>query len=276
MPDAFGSGVQIRYDDLGQGEPAYLCLSGWCADRSHFQGVAARLARRRRVLCLDWRGHGDSAPAPSDFGVPELVEDALAVIAASGARAVVPVATSHAGWVAIALRARLGDRIPQLVFVDWLVLDVPPSFRETLAGMRDPARCRAALDALFARWTPPGSPPAVTDYVHRVMAATPDVMWARAARAIEVAYARTGSPLEALARLTPPPPTLHVYAIPKDDGFLAAQTAFAAKHPWFIVERLTSRTHFPTIDAPDALAEAVERFTVGRCAPSPPPRSSTT
>ena len=91
-----------------------------------------------------------------------------------------------------------------------------------------------------------------------------------------VAYARTGSPLEALARLTPPPPTLHVYAIPKDDGFLAAQTAFAAKHPWFIVERLTSRTHFPTIDAPDALAEAVERFTVGRCAPSPPPRSSTT
>jgi pimeloyl-ACP methyl ester carboxylesterase len=164
--------------------------------------------------------------------------------------------------VALALRARLGDRIPQLVLIDWLVLDVPPSFRASLAAMKDPARCRAALDELFTRWTPPGSPPAVTDYVRRVMAAAPDVMWARAARAIEGAYARTGSPLAALARLAPPPPTLHVYAIPKDEEFLSAQTAFAARHPWFHVERLTSGTHFPTLDAPDALAEAIARFTV--------------
>jgi hypothetical protein len=40
---------------------------------------------------------------PGDFGLPDLVEDALAVVVASGAPTVVPVAVSHAGWVAIEL-----------------------------------------------------------------------------------------------------------------------------------------------------------------------------
>jgi hypothetical protein len=143
-----------------------------------------------------------------------------------------------------------------------------------LDRLEDPARCRVALDVLFSRWTPPGSAPEVTDYVHRVMAAAPDVMWARAARAIKAAHARTGSPLAALQRLAPPPATLHVYATPKDEAFLSAQTTFAAEHPWFRVERLASKTHFPTLDAPDALAEAILRFTVDRCAPTPPPLRS--
>lgn len=260
MPDAFASGVQIHYDDIGRGEPTFLCLSGWCADRSHFEGVATRLARRRRVLCLDWRGHGESAPAPSDFGTADLVEDALAVIAESGARRIVPVATSHAGWIAIALRVRLGERIPKLVLVDWLVHGVPPELREVLGDLQDASRRGAALDRLFARWAPPGSPPAVMDYVHRVMAAQPEAMWARAGREIAAAYARAGSPLAALARLAPPPPTLHVHANPQDDAILAAQSAFAAKHPWYFAERLSSRTHFPTLDAAEAVAEAIDRF----------------
>src|SRR6266850_7410748 len=108
MTDARSDGLVIHYDDRGEGEPALLCLPGWCAGRAAFADLAPRLAERHRVLALDWRGHGDSDAAPADFGAAELVRDALAVIAASGARRIVPLATAHAGWVAIELRRALG------------------------------------------------------------------------------------------------------------------------------------------------------------------------
>lgn len=84
MPLTAGD-IAVTYDDRGSGEPALLCLPGWCAGRSAFDNLAAGLADRSRTLAMDWRGHGGSASAPGDFGTAELVEDALAVIRASGA-----------------------------------------------------------------------------------------------------------------------------------------------------------------------------------------------
>src|SRR5437764_11411838 len=126
MATARCDGLAIHYDDLGKGEPALLCLPGWCAGRAVFTALARRLSERHRVLALDWRGHGDSDAPPDDFGMAELVRDALAVIEASGAQRIVPLATSHAGWVAIELRRTLGPaRVPQLVLLDWIVTPAP-------------------------------------------------------------------------------------------------------------------------------------------------------
>src|SRR5690242_17983577 len=122
MAEARSDDLRIRYDDSGTGEPALLCLAGWCASRKAFDELGRRLADRRRVLALDRRGHGDSDAARGDFGAKEQLGDALAVIAASGARQIVPVATAHAGWIAIELRRRLGpERVPKLVLIDWIV-----------------------------------------------------------------------------------------------------------------------------------------------------------
>src|SRR3954470_10344317 len=96
----------IAFDDVGDREPALLCLPGWCAPRDAFRPLYPHLDRR--VLAVDWRGHGGSAPASGDFGASDLVNDALAVIDASGATKIIPTATAHAGWVAIELRKRLG------------------------------------------------------------------------------------------------------------------------------------------------------------------------
>jgi pimeloyl-ACP methyl ester carboxylesterase len=259
MSDTISDGIRIAYDDLGQGEPALVCLPGWCADKSAFAPLAPRLARGRRVLALDWRGHGGSAAAPADFDFDALVRDALAVVAASGARRVVPLATAHAGWVAIALRERLGaERVPALVLVDWIVTAAPPPFLAGLAALQDPNAWQAARDRLFAMWLHGVDDAGVVRFVREGMAAHGFDMWSRGGRAIAAAYARDGSPLAALARLAPP--TLHVYAQPADPGYLAAQQAFAAANPWFQVEQIAARSHFPTIEAPDAIAAAVDRF----------------
>ncbi|MEM3035141.1 MAG: alpha/beta hydrolase, partial [Candidatus Nitrosocaldus sp.] len=117
MKKVTSDGVEIVYDDLGKGEPTLLFMPGWCSDRRVFQDLILRFTMRRRTLALDWRGHGESGSSKDDFGNDALVSDALAVIEASKARQVIPVALAHAGWIAIELRRRLGALIPKLVLV---------------------------------------------------------------------------------------------------------------------------------------------------------------
>lgn len=263
MRRARAGALSIAYDDAGAGEPALLLLPGWCADRTVFRALAPLLAESRRTLAIDWRGHGDSDRPGSDFGVAELVDDALAVVAGSGAPSVVPVALAHAGWVAIELARRLGPRVPRLVLVEWLVLGAPPPFREALGAMRSPERWRGAVDRIFEMWTAHADNPEVVRFVRGVMGSYGFDMWSRAAREISAAYDREGSPLEALARLAPTIETLHLYATPEDPAFLEGQEAFARTHPWFRVERLAARSHFPMLEVPEAIAGAIDRFLGG-------------
>ena len=83
---------------------------------------------------------------------------------------------------------------------------------------------------------------------------------ARAGREISAAYARAGSPLQALAKLEPPVAVLHLYAQPDDPGILAAQQSFGVAHPWFQVSKMQARSHYPMYEVPDEMAAAIERF----------------
>src|SRR5688572_1747889 len=110
-------GVRIAYDDRGAGAdgPAFLCLPGWCVNRGFFDPLAERLAVRHRVLAMDWRGHGDSERSVADFGHAELLDDALAVVDASSAEAIIPIGQAHGAWIALELRRRLGARVPGII-----------------------------------------------------------------------------------------------------------------------------------------------------------------
>lgn len=260
MPEVMSDGVRISYDDQGQGEAALLFLPGWCGSRQVFEPLAARCATQRRTLVIDWRGHGQSAPVAGDFGAAELLADALAVIAASGAQRIVPVALSHAGWIAIELRRQLGECIPALVLLDWIVLDAPPPFLDALQGLQQPGHWQAMREQLFSMWLHGLDIPALSHYVRADMGAYGGEMWARAGREIGRAYAGAGSPLRALAALDAPLPVLHLYAQPDDPGYLAAQQAFAAVHPWFQVSKLAARSHFPMYEVAQAMAAIIEDF----------------
>lgn len=250
--------VSIAFDDVGDGEPALLFLPGWCANRTVFRSLLEPAARHRRVLALDWRGHGGSVRTAADFGLEDLVDDAVAVIGAAGLRSVVPVALSHAGWVAIELRRRLGpDVVPAMVLLDWMVLGPPPSFLDALAGLQDPERWEAVRAGLFAMWTTGLDIPALATHIDE-MAAYGFDMWARAAREIAASFAAHKTPLAALDALACP--TLHVYAQPSDDDVLAAQLEASRARPWFHVYRLAASSHFPMFEVPEELVRAIEGF----------------
>jgi len=260
MKRAYTDGISIAYDDLGRGEPALLFLTGWCADRSCFTPLMHWLENHRRVLSLDWRGHGDSGAPSGDFGMAQLVADALAVIRSSGAEQVIPVAQAHGGWVALELRRRLGARIPKMVLVEWLLLGATPPLEEALRGMQSREKWRGTVEAVFERWLQGVEHPELVRFVREGMGRHGYEMWARAAREISHAYAEQRSPLHALAHLDPPVETLHLYAQPDDVGFLREQENFAASHPWFNVRKLKARSHFPMLEVADEMGLAIQDF----------------
>ncbi len=260
MPEACSNGVRISYDDRGEGGPALLLLPGWCVSRKVFADLPRVAAAQRRVLALDWRGHGKSEAAPAPFGAEELIEDAISVIEASGARSVVPVALAHAGWIAIELRRRLGDRIPMLVLVDWLVEEAPPPFLNVLAAIQSAERWSAARDLLFSIWLRGVDDDELKRFIPADMGVHDFAMWARAGREIEAAYRRWGRPLAALAGLAPTLPVLHLYTQPDEPRHLATQQSFAGDNPWYSVVKLDARSHFPMFEVPQEMSAEIERF----------------
>jgi pimeloyl-ACP methyl ester carboxylesterase len=261
VAEAHVSGARIEYDDRGSGEPALLFLTGWCSSRERWEKVARIAGTRRRVLSFDWRGHGGSDPAPGDFGVDEMVEDALAVIEASGVGSLVPCAASHSGWVAIELSRRLGERVPMLFHADWM-LAVPSARYMEVIRQLDSDEWAVARDTLFEIWAAGVDTPDIRR-VLGVMAQHGEEMWRRSGREIEASYARGGSPLEAFAALQPAVPVLHAYGQPQDPGYLELQRRFAADHDWFSVLKLEATTHFAMLEAAPEVADAVEGFVSG-------------
>jgi pimeloyl-ACP methyl ester carboxylesterase len=252
-------GVAVAYDDLGSGEPALLLLTGWCSNRDRWAPVVQILSRQRRVVSFEWRGHGASAPAPSDFGVDEMLADALAVVEASGVDTFVPCAASHSGWVAIELYRRMPERVPMLVHADWMVLEPPGPYMDVIRMLESNETWPAARDKLFEIWQADVESPEVREALDAMNVHDED-MWMRSGRVIEGSYVDHGSPLRYLSELDSPPPVLHIYGQPRSQEYLAAQQAFAAEHDWFHVEQINAHSHFSMIETPDEVAGAIQRF----------------
>jgi len=247
----------LGYDDLGQGEPALLLLTGWCSSRARWALAAPLLAANRRVINFEWRGHGESLPATGDFGTQEMVQDALAVIAACGVGTFVPCAASHSGWVAIELRRRLHERIPGIVHLDWMVLEPTAAYMQLIEELRSEETWRGARERLFDIWRAGDESAWIAEAIS-VMRHQSAEMWMRSGREIQASYRAHRNPLDALAELKPPPRVLHLYGQPESQEYLQAQLRFQAEHEWFSVKKLDARTHFSMLERPEQVAAAIE------------------
>jgi pimeloyl-ACP methyl ester carboxylesterase len=259
MAYAKADGLRIYYEEMGEGEPALLMMPAWCVSHSGLADLPRHCSARRRVLTLDWRGHGQSDKPTGDFGAKELLEDCLAVVEASGIGEVVPVTLHHSGWVGIELRRHLGERVPAVAHLDWVVLPPPPSYMEIVRGLASPDRWQQARDQLLGIFLQNDiHNPTFTRMVKEEMTSYSGEMWMRSGREIGAGYDRWGSPLQALASLDPPVPTLHIYGQPEDPGYLAGQQEFARKNSWFQVLQVPARSPFAVFELPEAIAVAIE------------------
>ena len=254
--------TRLAYADVGTGSRALVQLSGWCGGRDVFDPLLTRPARRS--VSIDLPGHGESPAPGGDFTGADVLGKVIEVVDHLELAQLVPVTLAHSGWLAIELRRALGpSRVPGIVLLDWMPLGPPPGFLDALAGLQDAHAWTAVRAQLFAMWTSGVEAPAVHGYVASMGEYGFD-MWSRAGREIAAAFTAHGTPVAALETLAAaqgaPCPTLHLYAQPGDDGYLAAQQAYAAGHPWFTVHRLSASSHFPTLEVPDEIASRIEQF----------------
>ncbi len=260
MPYVNNKGLNIYYNDMGEGEPAILYLPGWCDSRNSFNLFTFSCAKKRRIAALDWRGHGKSDMPYSDFGYNELVSDALAVIENSGINEFVTVSKANGGWAAIELKRKFTDRIPKMVFIDWHMFDPPISFDLLMKSLQNPDSYENARNTLFNLWLQDVDNSEVERLVKNEMASYDFPMWVRAAREIVSAYKKYGSPLDALNSLEPHIPVMHLYSQPDEQAYLESQENFSETNEWFKVRKLNLKSHFLTIEVPELASQIIEGF----------------
>ncbi|MEZ5966231.1 MAG: alpha/beta hydrolase [Planctomycetota bacterium] len=111
-------GVSLAADEIAGGDPALVFLHGLASSRlSERSASLLEWAQRkhRRLVRLDFRGHGESAGTLATMTLSGLVADAEAALAHAG-RAVL-VGSSLGGMVAAWTATRAADRIAGLVLI---------------------------------------------------------------------------------------------------------------------------------------------------------------
>jgi pimeloyl-ACP methyl ester carboxylesterase/predicted glycosyltransferase len=137
-PDAVGfierDGVKVGYEVFGAGEPTILLLTSWAIVHARqWKAQVPYLARRFRVITVESRGNG-RADRPKDAEAyldREHVDDAVAVLDATGVDRVVIVGLSMGARHALQLAAWYPERAAGVVaFGAALPWPIPPDFAE--------------------------------------------------------------------------------------------------------------------------------------------------
>ena len=126
----------IAYDDMGSGQ-LIICVPGMGDLRQEYRLIAPKMvAAGYRVVTMDVRGHGEISTGWSDFGMPAMGRDILALIDHLNAgRAIIAGASISAGsavWVA----AEYPEKVSGLVLLGPAVGDNPmPAYMTALVRL---------------------------------------------------------------------------------------------------------------------------------------------
>ena len=113
-------GVRVFWERYGEGDPAILFFPAWSLLNSRiWQGQIPYFARRHKVIVFDPRGNGrsDRPDDPAAYSPLETMQDALAILDATGTQRAVSVSLSSGTLPAIALAAQHPDRVEKAAFL---------------------------------------------------------------------------------------------------------------------------------------------------------------
>ncbi len=138
-PDTEGfierGGVKVGYEVFGAGEPTILLLTSWAIVHARqWKAQVPYLARHFRVITVEGRGNGraDRPGTAEAYRDREYVDDAIAVLDATGVDRAVVVGLSVGGRHALQLAAWYPERAAGVVAIGAaLPWPLPPGFDET-------------------------------------------------------------------------------------------------------------------------------------------------
>ncbi len=101
-------GVNLFYDEAGSGEQTMVLIHGAFADRTSFTEQFDHFAKRRRVIAVELRGHGDSDKPPGPYSIEGFADDVAWMCRRLEAHDPVLVGHSLGGLVAVEVSGRQG------------------------------------------------------------------------------------------------------------------------------------------------------------------------
>ena len=126
--------MRVGYEVFGSGEPTLLLLTSWAiVHKRQWKAQVPYLARRFRVITTEGRGNGDADRPASDsaYDDREYVEDAVAVLDATGTDRAVAIGLSLGGRHALQLAAWHPERVVGVVAIGAaLPWPLPPGFED--------------------------------------------------------------------------------------------------------------------------------------------------
>jgi len=198
MPTVTTSLGTISYSDSAPDDgaaPPMLLLHANLHDRRDYAPVHDALSDGRRVIAVDWPGHGNSPAPRAPLGAPELGDAAVEFVDVLNLRNLVVVGNSVGGYAACRLAIERPDRIAGVVLVNTGGFNPPTAFiRAFCAVMGRPWVIRAGAP-LFVRSYMHARTPVERAMVRRVVARARTTDGSRAAAALWRSFVQPGHDL---------------------------------------------------------------------------------
>lgn len=113
-------GVEIRFDQQGEGEPTIIFVHGWTNNRSVWGAQMAYFSQQYKVVAVDLAGYGESGYNRANWTMAAFGEDVNAVIEKINPGKVILVGFSMGGPVIVEVAKKAPENLIGLVIVDAL------------------------------------------------------------------------------------------------------------------------------------------------------------
>lgn len=277
-----GAGVRLHYIEWGQqtDKTPLLLLHGLASAARIWDLVAPTLARDRRVVALDQRGHGQSEKPDHGYDFATMSADDIAAVDALGLGERFAVAGHSWGAnVALELAAAHPDRVAALILVDGgfgMLRQRPGATWEQISVQLAPPNFAGTPRETFLGWIHaemPDARPEVDDIELNIVELRPDdTVGPRLSRENHLKILRAmwdEEPDQIFSKIVAP--TCYILAEPanptQDDAFLAAKRAGVAQAhtlmshaPRVEVVWMANSIHDIPLQRPDELATSMAQF----------------
>lgn len=235
-----GAGVAVLSNSLG------TTLEMW-------EPQAGALARDRRVLRYDMRGHGRSPVPPTPYSIADLGADVIGLLDRNGIERASLCGISLGGMVSMWVAAHAPERVDRLVLCSTSAIMGPPeSWTERAALVRREGTA-AVADTVVARWFTPAfasAEPGVVAGIRAQLASTPAEGYAGCCEAIREMDQRPDLPSISA-------PTLVIAAEGDPSTPPAHARTIAGLIPGARLEVVDRGAHLVSLEAPDLVTPLI-------------------
>ena len=257
MPTVHVGDASIHYRDAGSGNDAVLLLHAFPLHSGMWGPQLTALAGRFRVVAPDYRGLGQSRPAPEATTMDLAAGDVLALLRQLGIRRAAVAGCSMGGYVAFELYRRAPDLFRGLALVDTKAAPDTEEAKANREGFAKNALSKGlswVADEFGPKLLRPQADPAVQARVKElVKQGTPEGV-----AAAQRGMARRTDSVPTLSRIACPTLVLHGeedQLMPFAEAQRMAQGVKAAR-----LVRIPAAGHLPNIEAPGPFNTALSQF----------------